>query len=75
MTVRTLLKAVKNKKPAVIKEKGEPRFVVLDWNTYRMWEEMREDFEDSQRLRDALSDPKNQRKISLEDIRKTYSLQ
>lgn len=75
MTLRTFSKIIKNKKPTIIKEKGEPRFVVLDWNTYRMWEEMREDFEDSQRLRDALSDPKNQRKISLEAIRKKYSLQ
>lgn len=75
MTTKTLLRAVKNKKPAVIKEKGKPRFVVLDWDTYRIWEEAREDFEDSQRLRDALSDPKNQRKISLADISKKYFLQ
>lgn len=74
MIARSLLKAVKDKKPTIIKEKGEPRFVVLDWRTYRMWEEMREDFEDSQRLQDAISDPKNQRKISLEDIQKKHFL-
>lgn len=74
MTTRMLLKTIKNKKPTIIKEKGKPRFVVLDWDTYKMWEEIREDFDDSQRLRDALSDPKNQRKINFADTQKKYSL-
>lgn len=74
MTTRVLLRAVKNKKSTIIKEKGKPRFVVLDWDTYRTWEEMREDFEDSERLREALSDPKNQRKTSFADIQGGFCL-
>jgi hypothetical protein len=35
MTTATLERTLKKKKPAIIKEKGVPRYVVLDWKTYR----------------------------------------
>ena len=35
MTTKTLAQAIKNKKLASIKEKGAPRYVVLDWDTYK----------------------------------------
>jgi len=74
MTTQALAHALKKKKPAVIKENGSPRFVVLDWKTYSMWQEMREDLEDSARLMEALTDPKNQKRTSLSEVRKTLHL-
>jgi hypothetical protein len=74
MTAKTLLKATKSKKPAIIKEGGIPRYVVLDWSTYRIWEELRDDFYDSQRLQEAISDSKNQKKISWENVQKKLVL-
>ena len=62
MTIKILEKAIKAKKPAVIGKKGEPHYVILDWETYRKWEEMRDDLEDSIRFNEALADPKNQRR-------------
>lgn len=38
MTIKTLAQAIKNKKPAIIKEKGAPRYVVLDWDMYKEWQ-------------------------------------
>ncbi|MEK7541325.1 MAG: hypothetical protein AAB533_00550 [Patescibacteria group bacterium] len=63
MTVKSIARAIRQKKPAIIKENGSPRYVVLDWETYRSYEEMREDTEDSARLARALADPKNQKRI------------
>lgn len=74
MTAQGLIKAIKQKKPAVIEENGSPRYVVLDWKTYRAWEEMREDMEDSARLARALTDPKNQKRIPYTRVRKMLSL-
>ena len=70
MTLQTLAKAIKRKKPAIIHEGDTPRYVVLDWETYRSWEELREDLEDSLRLADALADPKNQHRAPLSRLKK-----
>ena len=63
MTKQAISKAIKSGKPAVIKEHGNPRYVVLDWKTYRAWEELRDEMDGSARLNEALRDPKNQRRI------------
>jgi len=75
MTTRTLALAIKRKKPAVIREKGAPRYVVLDWETYRSWEERREDLEDASRLAAALADPRNQRRIPWAQVKRRLGLQ
>ena len=69
MTIATISRAIKMKKPAILKEGGVPRYVVLDWDTYRKWEEARDDIEDSTRLQEALSDPKNQKRIKFSSIK------
>lgn len=74
MITQVLARALKGKRPAVIKQNGSPRFVVLDWKTYNMWQEMKEDLEDTERLMEALTDPKNQKRISLSKVRKTLHL-
>jgi PHD/YefM family antitoxin component YafN of YafNO toxin-antitoxin module len=74
MIAQVLARALKKKKPAVIKENGSPRFVVLDWSTYNIWQEMKEDFEDTARLIEALADPKNQKRTSLSEVRKRLHL-
>lgn len=74
MIMKTLAKALQQKKPAVIRENGAPRFVVLDWKTYRAWEEMREDMEDAQRLTQALADPNNQKRIPYARVKKLLHL-
>ena len=74
MTIATLERALKKKKPAIIKEKGAPRFVILDWDTYKRWEETKEDLEDSKRLLEAIADLKNQKRISLSQAKKTLKL-
>lgn len=63
MTAKTLLRVIKVRKPAVIRERGEPRYVLLDWKTYRLWYEEREDREDAQRLMKALADPQNKKRV------------
>lgn len=74
MTTKTIAQAIKSRKPAVIRENGTPRYVILDWETYRSWEEMREDMEDSQRLQEALADPKNQKRIAFSRVKKLLNL-
>lgn len=74
MTIQVLARALKKKKPTIIKENGSPRFVVLDWKTYSMWQEMKEDLEDTARLMEALTDPKNQKSTSLSEVRKVLHL-
>lgn len=47
MTTHTLGRAIKGKKnrqPAVIKESGVPRYVVLDWAEYQRLREVQEEF-------------------------------
>lgn len=65
MTTQTMTRALRAQKPAVIKENGKPRYVVLDWNTYANWQEAMEEWEDIARFNEALSDPKNQKLIPL----------
>lgn len=74
MTIQTIARAIKAKKPAVIRENGAPRYVVLDWHTYRAWEEMREDMEDAERLTASLADPKNQKRIPYARVKKLLNL-
>ena len=74
MTLQALAKAIKSKKPAITREGDKPRFVVLDWSSYRRWEEMQEDLEDSLRLAEALADPKNQRRIPLARVKRRFKL-
>lgn len=68
MTVATISKAIKSKKPVVIKERGMPRYVVLDWKTYQELEMTREDAEDSARLQEALRDPRNKKRIKFSSL-------
>lgn len=72
MTTQTLTRALRAKKPAVIKEGGKPRYVVLDWNTYSNWRETMEDWEDVVRFNQALSDSKNQRLIPLAEVKRKF---
>ena len=74
MTTQTLARALKRRKPAVIRENGSPRYVVLDWNTYKVWEEMKEDMEDAARLEAALADTKNQKRIPFSRVKKMLNL-
>lgn len=59
MTTQTLGRAIRGKKsghPAVIKEAGKPRYVVLDWAEYEGLQDMQEEFlqelEDEREIRD-----------------------
>ena len=63
MTLATISKVIKSGKPAVIKEHGSPRYVVLDWRAYKKLVSSAEDLEDSARLLEALHDPKNRKRI------------
>ena len=60
MTLRTLARAIKAKKPAVIKEKGAPRFVVLDWEVYRKLQDIRDEYLDELEDEREINDPKIQ---------------
>ena len=74
MTTKTLSKALMKSKPAIIKERGVPRYVVIDWATYDAWREQQEDLEDAARFLSALADTKNQKSISLADLKKKHNL-
>lgn len=69
VTTKTLSRAIISKKPAIINERGTPRYVVLDWDTYRKWDEAMEDAFDSTRLAEALHDPKNQKRIRFSAVK------
>ena len=64
MTTRALARAIGKRKPAIIRERGVPRYVLLDWKAYREWEDLQEDLEDRERLIAALEDPKNQKRMA-----------
>ena len=72
--MRALTGALKNKKPAIVREKGEPRYVVLDWNTYRAWEEIKEDIEDHIRFEIAERESRGKKRYTLTEIKKKYHL-
>lgn len=74
MTAKTIARAIKVKKPAVIRENGAPRFVVLDWDTYRAWEEMREDMEDHIRFDLAMRESAGKKHYTFEEVKKKYHL-
>ena len=74
MTLQALVKAIKRKKPAIIREGDTPRYVVLDWETYRNWEELKEDLEDHIRFDIALRESKSKRRYSLEAVKRKYRL-
>lgn len=62
MTTQTLARAIKNKKPAVIKESGVPRYVVLDWEEYKKLQDAREE------LLDELEDYREMRDPEIQEI-------
>lgn len=74
MTTRAITQAVKRKKPAIIRERGAPRYVLLDWNTYRAWEEMSGDLEDHIRFDIALRESKGKRRYTFAEIKRKYRL-
>lgn len=74
MTIKTIARAIKRKKPAVIRENGSPRFVVLDWDTYNMYQEAKEDLDDTARFIEALADPQNKKRTPLAQIKKKFNL-
>jgi len=74
MTAKTIERALKRPKPSILKENGKPRFVILDWETYSKWEEMKEDLEDTARLAEALADPKNKKLLPLSRVKKMLHL-
>ncbi len=74
MTIKTIERALKRSRPSIVKENGKPRFVILDWETYSKWEEMKEDLEDTARLAEALVDPKNKKSLPLSRVKKILHL-
>jgi len=75
MTTKTIAKAISRRgQPAIIKEKGMPRYVILDWETYQGWEELREDLEDNVRFDRALRASQGKKRYSLQEIKKKYRL-
>lgn len=74
MTVKTLTRAIGKPKPAIIRERGVPRYVVLDWETYRSWEELKEDLEDHIRLDIALRESEGKKRYSLAAVKRKYRL-
>ena len=74
MTAKAIEYALKRPKPSILRENGKPRFVILDWETYSKWEEMKEDLEDTVRLAEALVDPKNQKLLPLSRVKKMLRL-
>lgn len=74
MTMKAVAEAMKRRKPAIIRQNGTPRYVVLDWKTWQELEELREDIEDAERLNAALADPKNRRRIPLAEVKRRFRL-
>lgn len=74
MTTQVLARALKKKKPAIIKENGTPRFVVLDWSIYRAWEEMREDIEDHIRFDISERESRGKKRYTLVEVKKKHRL-
>lgn len=74
MTVKTIAHAIRKFKPAIIRERGAPRYVVLDWETYRRWEELKDDLEDHIRFDIALRESKGKRRYSLAAVKRKYRL-
>lgn len=74
MTNKTLTRAIREKKPAVIKERRVPRYVVLDWDTYRAWEEKREDMEDHIRFEISERESRGKKRLTLKEVKKKYGL-
>lgn len=74
MTIQTIARAIKAKKPAVIRENGAPRYVVLDWQRYQAWKEMEEDMEAHARFDLAERESQGKKRYTLEEIQKKYHL-
>lgn len=51
-----------------------PRYVVLDWATYRAWEEMQEDLEDHIRFEIAERESRGKKRYTLAEVKKKYRL-
>ena len=69
MTIKTLSRAIKTEGPIIIKEAGKPLYVILDWNTYQKFEEQRDEIEDTERYRAAISDPKNKKRVPWDSVK------
>jgi PHD/YefM family antitoxin component YafN of YafNO toxin-antitoxin module len=74
MTIQTIAGKIGHKKPVLIRERGVPRYVILDWETYQKWEEMREDLEDHIRIDIAQRESRGKKRYSLATIKKKYNL-
>lgn len=74
MTINALTRAIKKRKPAIVRENGAPRFVVLDWNVYRTWEQTREDTEDNIRFELAERESRGKKRYSLAEVKKKHRL-
>jgi len=57
-----------------MKDKGAPRYVVLDWATYKEWQEVKEDFEDHIRCQIAIQASKGKKSYSLQEMKRRYGL-
>lgn len=58
----------------MIRENGEPRYVMLDWATYQKWEEMREDMTDQIRFNIAIRGSRGKKRYTLEEVKKKHHL-
>ena len=74
MTTKALAQSLKKRKPAIIRERGMPRYVILDWKTYRGWEEMREDMEDHVRFDISERESRGKKRYTLAEVRRKYCL-
>jgi hypothetical protein len=74
MTTKTICRALKRPKLSVLRENGKPRFMVLDWDTYHVWETKREDLEDHIRFEVADRESRGKKRHTLAAIKKKYRL-
>ncbi len=74
MIIKTVARAISKIKPVIIKKNGTPRFVILDWDTYRSWEERREDMEDHIRFEVAERESRGKKRHTLAEIKKKYHI-
>ena len=75
MTTQKIAQAIKTKKPAIIREKGIPRYVVLDWAAYEELQELKEDLEDHLRFEAAERASKGNPRLSVNEVKVRYGLQ
>lgn len=74
MTIKSIARAIKQRKPAIISEKGEPRYVLLDWQRYQEWKEMEEDMEAHAKFDLAERESNGKKHYTIEEVQKKYHL-